>query len=188
MNSSFVVRSGRLYLTEVILEDVSVFHDWFWQSNPQMMSCRPYKSREEFRPEDAFDFWQNSDFRRSFSMKLARNDELVGRINYFDFNPRNMAVEIGYMVSPEHRENGLATEGVSLLLYHLFVQLEIHKVMAQTGAFNEPSVALLKKLGFTQDGCLREHHSLDGDLHDDLIFSILAKEYRIPSNLMITER
>lgn len=49
--------------------------------------------------------------------------------------------------------------------------------MADTGAFNQASIALLKSLGFQQDGCLRQHQLFDGVLHDQLLFSLLAEEW-----------
>ena len=64
-----------------------------------------------------------------------------------------------------------------MLLKHLFEELEINKIMAQTGEYNDASIALLKKLGFKQDGRLRQHHELDGEMYDDLLFSILAEEF-----------
>lgn len=48
--------------------------------------------------------------------------------------------------------------------------------MADTGAFNQASIALLRSLGFRQDGCLRQHQLLDGILHNQLLFSLLAEE------------
>jgi len=54
-------------------------------------------------------------------------------------------------------------------------------VMAQTGEFNHPSVALLTALGFHLDGRLRQHHELDGELHDDLLFSMLREDYHARS-------
>ena len=49
--------------------------------------------------------------------------------------------------------------------------------MAQTGAFNQPSIALLEQVGFHQDGRLPQHHLIDGVLEDDQLFSILASEH-----------
>jgi ribosomal-protein-alanine N-acetyltransferase len=47
---------------------------------------------------------------------------------------------------------------MKLLLDHLFGERGMNNVMAQTGEFNDASIALMKKLGFKQDGRLRQHH------------------------------
>ncbi len=49
--------------------------------------------------------------------------------------------------------------------------------MAQTASFNEAAIALLQRLGFKLDGRFRQHHELDGVLHDSLYFSLLASEF-----------
>jgi RimJ/RimL family protein N-acetyltransferase len=67
---------------------------------------------------------------------------------------------------------------VWLLINYLFQVVGLNKVMADTGAFNHASIALLRSLGFRQEGCLRQHQLLDGVLHDQLLFSVLAEEWQ----------
>jgi RimJ/RimL family protein N-acetyltransferase len=102
----------------------------------------------------------------------------VGKITYFDLNTRNRSAEIGCLLDPAFRGQGYASEALGLLLTYLFGDLNLNKAMAQTGEFNSASIAMLKRWGFRQDGRLRQHHELDGVLHDDLIFSLLADEFR----------
>ncbi len=85
--------------------------------------------------------------------------------------------ELSRLTGPDYRRSGYTSEAVRLLLAHLFHNSNINKVMAQTGEFNEASIALLTSLGFTQDGRLRQHHVIDGTYYDDLIFSILAEDF-----------
>ena len=60
----------------------------------------------------------------------------------------------------------------------IFAMTEINKLYCQTGAFNEPSIRLLERLGLHRDAILREHHELDGKLWDDYIYSILRREWK----------
>ena len=69
----------------------------------------------------------------------------------------------------EFRNNGFMKEAVNLLSKFLFEEVKLNKIMAQTGSFNDESNYLLKSCGFKLDGCLREHHELDGILYDDNI-------------------
>ena len=55
----------------------------------------------------------------------------------------------------------------------------MNKIMAQTGEFNDASIGLLKKLGFKQDGRLRQHHEVEAKMYDDLLFSILSDEFKL---------
>jgi ribosomal-protein-alanine N-acetyltransferase len=58
-----------------------------------------------------------------------------------------------------------------------FPAMDFNKLHCQTAAFNTASARLLVSLGMTRDAVLREHHELDGRLHDDYVFSILRREW-----------
>ena len=105
-------------------------------------------------------------------------DKLVGKFEYFDFNPRNRSAEFGYTVNPKFRRQGIGTKMLNMAITHLFsdANLNLNKLYCQTAAFNVASIALLEKLNFHRDAVLREHHELNGKLHDDYIFSILRRE------------
>ena len=60
---------------------------------------------------------------------------------------------------------------------HMFTDKNFNKLHCQTASFNEPSVKMLERLGFSRDAVLREHHELDGKLFDDYIYSIIRLEW-----------
>ena len=49
--------------------------------------------------------------------------------------------------------------------------------MATVTAGNEPSLKLLKKHGFVQEGLLREHYFLGGRFVDDVKLGLLARDW-----------
>jgi ribosomal-protein-alanine N-acetyltransferase len=61
------------------------------------------------------------------------------------------AVEIGYTVFPEHRGRGYATEAARALLAHARAQ-GVRRFVASVGPENEPSLALVRRLGFVEVG------------------------------------
>ena len=54
----------------------------------------------------------------------------------------------------------------------------LNKLMVQTASFNEASLALMRSLGFREDGRLREHHERGGKLYDDVLFSLTAGDLK----------
>lgn len=174
----------RVILTELSDDDIAVYRDWFLESEPETMTCRPIgdtsldKMIERFR--DRFD----GETCGQFAVRRVDDNRLVGRVTFFDINPRNKAVEIGYLIGSDFRKEGYAREAITLLLRYLFDQLELNKAMAQTAEFNIESIALLKKLSFKQDGRLRQHHPFNGQNYDDLLFSILAEEFEREGRLV----
>lgn len=112
-----------------------------------------------------------------FAIRRIKDNQFIGEINLYDLNPKNRTAGVGYFTGANYRQQGYTQEGLWLLLNYLFEVVGLNKVMADTGAFNQASIALLKSLGFRQDGCLRQHQLLDGVLHNQLLFSLLAEEW-----------
>ena len=112
-----------------------------------------------------------------FAIRRTTDNQFIGEISVYDLNPKNRSAGIGYFTGADYRQQGYTKEGLWLLLNYLFKVVGLNKVMADTGAFNQASIALLRSLGFRQDGCLRQHQLLDGILHDQLLFSLLAEEW-----------
>ncbi|MFN2472133.1 MAG: GNAT family N-acetyltransferase [Gaiellaceae bacterium] len=65
---------------------------------------------------------------------------------------RGDAVEIGYSVLPPHRRNGFATEAVEGLLEWAERERDIRVFIASVAPDNEPSLAIIRRLGFVHVG------------------------------------
>ena len=70
------------------------------------------------------------------------------------------AVELGYTVLPEHRRRGYATEAVRALVAHARAQ-GVGRFVASVAPDNEPSLAIVRRLGFVEVG--RHWDEEDGD-------------------------
>lgn len=81
--------------------------------------------------------------------------------------------EWGFYTSPD-TEKGTGTVMLKLAIKVAFSELKAHKIYAEVLAFNERSVKLHQRLGFTQEGHLREHHLVDETYHDVLCFGLLS--------------
>lgn len=177
-NVSDSLRSTLVYLDDPKDFDVLAIYKWFLSSAPERLTCRPitYRTDNEvlLRHHERM---QNPD-QRDFAVRRTSDNCLVAQVTYFDINRRNRTAEIGFMTNPEFRRKGYAFEAMRLLLKYLFGELGMNKIMAQTGEFNEASIGLLNKLGFRQDGRLRQHHEVEGKMYDDLLFSVLAGEFK----------
>ncbi|MEY3398130.1 MAG: hypothetical protein RL220_724, partial [Bacteroidota bacterium] len=58
-----------------------------------------------------------------------------------------------------------------------FSKLNLHRIEALIGTNNLPSLKIIEKLGFTQEGLLRKHYLVNDVFEDSLVFSKLAEEY-----------
>lgn len=86
--------------------------------------------------------------------------------------------ELGYTIFPDHQGKGYATEGSRIILRHGFDGLGLHKIWARVSDHNDASMRVLEKLGFEQEGLLREHFYGFGEYVDEYRFGLLDSEWR----------
>jgi Acetyltransferases, including N-acetylases of ribosomal proteins len=103
----------------------------------------------------------------------------LGKITLFDLNARNRSAEFGYYLPVQNRGRGLGAVMLQNFLNTVFSDeaLCLNKLYATTASNNIPSVSLLKRHGFTLDGRMREHYWIGADQYDQLIFSMLKREW-----------
>jgi RimJ/RimL family protein N-acetyltransferase len=103
---------------------------------------------------------------------IVREGEMVGHIGYHGppgVNARNAegSVEVGYTVFPEHRRQGIAGEAVRGVLARTS-ERGVERVIASVAPDNDPSLALVRRLGFVEVG--RHWDDEDGE---ELEFELL---------------
>ncbi len=84
---------------------------------------------------------------------------------------------LSYWIAPEHQGEGYGTEAVELFLDALFRSYDVHGVEARVFDFNDASQHLLERLGFAQEGRLREARYRDGEYVDELVYGLLKREW-----------
>lgn len=111
---------------------------------------------------------------------LAGEDTAIGSSCFWNFDSGFHCAEIGYELHPAYWRQGLMSEALSAVLTYGFDELGLHRIEANPLAGNESSVKLLRKLGFTYEGCLRQRHFYRGNFGDQLYFGILKDEWTKP--------
>ena len=101
------------------------------------------------------------------------NDESVGFIDLFDFDPKHSRAGIGIILNTANRNKGLGAEALSLLLDYTFSVLELHQVYANILEDNLTSIHLFEKLGFEQVGVKKDWIRWDGKFKNELLYQKL---------------
>lgn len=83
----------------------------------------------------------------------------------------------GIMIaSPEHRGRGMGTEVLRALARHAFRWLNLHKLELEVYASNARAIACYAKVGFIEEGRLRERTYIDGKYEDVVLMGLLDRE------------
>ena len=106
------------------------------------------------------------------------NGRLIGGLSIFRTDPRSGVARIGLGIAErEYWGRGFGPDAVCVALRHLFHELRYHKVQAGVYAFNERSIRMFRRLGFVEEGRLRECHFTAGRYWDELLFGMTAAEF-----------
>ena len=83
---------------------------------------------------------------------------------------------LGYRLDKDYTGRGFMTEALMYLIPKVFFFYQIHRMEANVLPENAPSLRLLKRLGFIQEGTARGYAFLGGRYRDLLRYSLLSDE------------
>jgi RimJ/RimL family protein N-acetyltransferase len=113
----------------------------------------------------------------SIRLGVVEGTALVGFVSLHAVSWPNRRAELGYMIGRASWGRGLAREAVRLIVQHAFRTVGLHRLEADTDPRNARSMALLERLGFRQEGLLRERWWVGGEPADTAFFGLLAHEW-----------
>lgn len=100
-----------------------------------------------------------------------RNDNIIGLIDLFDFDPKNRRAGLGIVVlEAAERNKGVGAESIALLMDYAFSSLDLRQLFANVGSDNEASIHLFKKLGFTEVGVKKDWIFSNGKYKNEVLF------------------
>ncbi|WP_405719320.1 GNAT family N-acetyltransferase [Streptomyces sp. NBC_00046] len=100
-----------------------------------------------------------------------------GSVTVGETDTRAGRFKTGIEIIRDHRGRGHATEASELILTYMFAEQRYNKCEVEVYPFNDASLALYRKLGFTEEGRLRQHEFFAGSHHDVVLLGITADEY-----------
>ena len=114
--------------------------------------------------------------RLEYYLAVTVDDELVGFVRLGLDGVR--AAKLGYAIRADQWGHGHATDAARTLVTFGFERLDLHRISAAMGPDNSASIALVKRLGFSYEGQIRDHVHTNGDWRDSLLYSVLDHEWR----------
>ena len=101
----------------------------------------------------------------------------VGAINYHAHNEQQRRLALGWILVPSSWRQGLMTEAAPPVISHCFTGLNVHRIEALIEPQNQPSRGLAAKLGFTEEGTLRDWLCVAGEFRSVVMYSLLPTEW-----------
>tara|TARA_R110000868_G_scaffold250915_1_gene507672 strand:- start:1038 stop:1562 length:525 start_codon:yes stop_codon:yes gene_type:complete len=96
---------------------------------------------------------------------------ILGLIDFFDFDPKNLRVGMGIIVSSKvNRNKGVGAEAIAILTNYAFLVLGMRQVYVNVLEENAPSIHLFSKLGFEKVGVKKDWIYSNGVYKNEILF------------------
>ncbi len=115
---------------------------------------------------------------KNFQLIDKATQRIIGSCSFHTWMLYHHRAEIGYEIFDEAlKGKGLMTEAIKPIIAFGFEQMELHRIEALIEPHNQPSLKLVKKLGFQEEGLLRQHYLKDRVFEDSVMFALLKEDY-----------
>ena len=112
-----------------------------------------------------------------FEIWHKEDQKPLGMVGLFKIIHPYRRGEIGVFIGEvDYWGKGIGTEAVKMIINYAFDVLNLHKIVAEVSVTNSGSIAMFNKLGFIEEGNLKDHEFIDGDWIDNKIFSLINKK------------
>jgi ribosomal-protein-alanine N-acetyltransferase len=109
---------------------------------------------------------------------IQRSDQqLIGTCGYHKWDRRYFRAEIGYDLSPDFWGQGYMAEALRAIIQNGFEHMGLNRIDALVYIENNRSCRLLQRLGFKQEGILRDYFCLDAKFYDHYLLALLHREW-----------
>lgn len=117
---------------------------------------------------------EKSDAEKVFAIEY--NGELCGLIGLIlQEDVYRKSAEIGFWLGEHYWGKGIATKAVELMVDYAFTELKLIRIYAGVFEFNEGSMRVLEKNGFTKEGIAKKAVIKKGKIWDEHRYALLIK-------------
>ncbi len=175
--------TDRFVMRKLSRQDVSPIAEAVVASLPELQRWLPW-AHSMYGREDAVTFVRDSqqswkDGRAfDYAIKDPQTPDIhLGNCSIWHVSKVGKVGEIGYWIRSDRTSQGIATEATARLVRLGFEELGLHKINLRIAAGNLASEKVADKLGFTEEGVLREELQLRGRWVDHTLYSLLEREW-----------
>ncbi len=113
-----------------------------------------------------------------WAVTINGHNELIGTCGFHHINRTHYKMELGYDLLPSYWGKGIMTNSIYRLMQYGFEELQMNRIEAFVDPANTHSRKLLRRLGFEQEGKVRQAFFQKGKFVDAFFYSLLQKDYR----------
>ncbi len=122
------------------------------------------------------EYIENRGYPKSFA--IIYRGKIVGTIGFNDINRASKIGEVGYWLAEQFQGNGIMTKALNALIDYGFEELGLNRIQIKVAVENKKSRAQPERLGFTQEGIIRQAEWLYDHYVDHVLYGLLVNEWK----------
>jgi ribosomal-protein-alanine N-acetyltransferase len=99
-------------------------------------------------------------------IELKEESKFIGSVGFTQWNGTDHRAELAFALNRHYWGRGIVTEAARTIIQFGWETMHLHRIEANCIAANAPSIAVLTKLGFEQEGLRKEAARVDGVYQD----------------------
>lgn len=117
---------------------------------------------------------------QGFQLAITVDGRIVGGLGFHRLDWENRSTSIGYWIAEGAQGQGTVTEAVRALVNHAFTTWKMNRVEIRAGVENLRSRAIPTRLGFVEEGVMRQAERVGDRVIDHVVYAMLAQDW--PAN------
>ena len=169
----------RIELRRHARENYRLYGEWY--RNPEIWRLTSWTAAplSPSAVERLFEDRERSSTDDSFAIHLRDEDEPIGVISLMNINQANASAELSVIVGHrEDRHHGYGAEAIDMILRYGFEELDLNRIGLSVFEFNEDAISTYEKLGFREEGRLRQALKRDDAFYDAILMGIRRSEWQ----------
>jgi UDP-4-amino-4,6-dideoxy-N-acetyl-beta-L-altrosamine N-acetyltransferase len=150
-----------------------------WRNDPEarrfIFSYLPLSMEEE---ERWFSRYLEQEKNKVFIIEVKDKKEAIGYLLLSNIDHKNQNAEIGIHIDErDYQGKGYGKDAMRTFLRFLFCEMNLHRIYLYVHEYNERAIKFYRRMGFMDEGILRDATYTEGRFQNILLMSILRGEF-----------
>ena len=175
-----MLKGERITLGPVKKEYIESYLKWF--NDPEItQNLNMFRPFTRMMEEDWIENLKNRDDTIVFAIIIPDEnnvEKLIGNCGIHAIDWKNRVAEVGITIGEKkYQSKGYGTEAMEVLLEYGFKTVNLNRIQLRVYEFNSRAINSYNKIGFIEEGRMRQAIFINGDYHDVIFMSILQEEW-----------
>jgi ribosomal-protein-alanine N-acetyltransferase len=124
--------------------------------------------------KDDLEYIRNKHMLKLWIFKKDNLNRVIGQVTFYNIVPYAfLSCHLGYKSDKEEQNHGFITEAVKKGIDIMFTEYRMHRIEAHVMPNNKPSLSVLKKIGFIDEGIAHKFLDINGVWEDHIHMALI---------------